>query len=608
MKKIVKWIIRLVVLCILLELAYIGAAQIFFNTEIGHDLMNLRPEKLKVSWSQGQSFLPGRLSVKDLVIERSGRKFDWKVELDEGKGTINLLYLIGKKFSVGGLRGSGLKFSMLKIKKDEQAGEKRKKGRWILEFRDAKADKVEQISILQYVVAGSGQVELDGRFRGKEYMKINKAGFQTNSGDIRDGKRRLAGYSNVELEFKSKAFSPVEHKDLSALQFFSGRLKGETSAAGLEFLNYYFQKTPWIILQGSGNMEFDLTLDWGRLKEGSQLTADADDIAVDVLDYSASGEAHIKASVTEKEGQFQSTVDVNFNDFQVKMKNQPEPYIFGSGFHLHAVTPSNNLTPPFEGLSGYVEIPESRVPDLTIYNSYMGQLEDLSILGGYGTINSRLDFSSLKDEGSGQINLKGEDMEIQFGGLRFKGLVTVKTKVRSDELKGKRFDLDGSEVQLQSIKLYDEDRPDKYKDSDWWGKISIMRGELNWSKPVSMRAGISAEFQDTRPVVAVFAEKRQLWKYFGSLFETKNITATADIRAKNNCVEAENLEVSGQGLELLARLKLCKNSREGVLFAKRKGFTVSVLLEGDKRERKWFGSKKWYKEQLARQTGEETGQ
>src|SRR5262249_26765166 len=106
---------------------------------------------------------------------------------------------------------------------------------------------------------------------------------------------------------------------------------------------------------------------------------------------------------------------------------------------------------------------------------------------------------------SGRIGIVGRDAALRFGDVDLRGDFDLGGKLVQADLAGRRFDFSGSALALRNVAIADAARANA---SGWWADIAVERGNLTWTRPVTLDATASATLANVGVSLALFSRHR----------------------------------------------------------------------------------------------------
>ncbi|MFQ5936369.1 MAG: hypothetical protein ACE5LB_08180, partial [Acidiferrobacterales bacterium] len=460
------------------------------------------------------------------------------------------------------------------------------------EFNDlAVAGDIELASDVRYGPAAKGERKTGLVVLKEGPLTIPKASFRLTRGEVLLGEGRavqelaIAVDSTFDRLVLGKRIGPKALRAVSASVRVSGRWPG------LQFLNGYFRKAPWVDLNGSGALTADVRVERGVLVPGSRLDVDADVILANFMDYRVLGSGKVQGRVSRTGGGSVSEVTIRLEDFEFARQGFDQPYIFGTGFTITGTAAELDLSDPFTDLKVAVRLPESKIPNFAVYNSYIPPEACIFIHQGSGRIRSELDFDAKQQTAKGRISFNADKVIAQFTNVTLAGDLKVDARLRNGDVESRTFDMGGTKVELRNTYV---GAGKLGTDNSWWAQFELPKGKAQFTTPAQLDAKIQMSLRDSRPLVVFLAEKKGVVRWFKNLLTVEDIRARADFKMEGKAVEVTDLEMTGDRFEVLGELDIFARRFAGVFYARLRDLSVAVELTEQKKKWKLSKSKPWF--------------
>jgi hypothetical protein len=234
----------------------------------------------------------------------------------------------------------------------------------------------------------------------------------------------------------------------------------------------------------------------------------------------------------------------------------------------------------------------AEVPDLRVYNALLPDGAGFSILSGGGRLGLRLALSTATGKTRGTAFVTSNEARVQIQDLGVQGRVALQVPFSSPDLQSRHFDLDGVQVTLDQV-VYGEGDEARSR-PPWWARARIPDGSVVWGQPLSLHAAGAVEMKDSGPLIALFAQRNRVVKWFDNLLSVEGVTARGVLRIENGVVAVESLQAQGGKLELRSRMRFSKTSKTGDLLVRYGRLTAGVELLDGKRSFKLIRAQEWF--------------
>ncbi|GMQ76638.1 MAG: hypothetical protein BMS9Abin01_1925 [Gammaproteobacteria bacterium] len=422
-------------------------------------------------------------------------------------------------------------------------------------------------------------------------LAIPKLSFALGNGELLLGDGEVVQNLEVALDSSFDRLVLQAQTGRDGLRAVSGSVRVSGQIPGLQFLRAYFRKAPWLDIDGAGQLDADLRVRKGVLLPGSRLAIDAKALRVDFLDYSVKGAGKVRGRIARTNGRPMSQVTVSLDDFEFARHDFQQPYIFGTGFTITGTSSELALPDPFTDLKLTLDLPDSDLPNFGVYNAYVPPDSCIFIYQGSGRMRSRFDFDAKTESASGEIVLSANRVIMQFSNMTMTGDLKVHTRLQNGDMKARSFDMSGTKVELRNAYV---GTAKIGTDTTWWAQLELPKGKGAFTTPAQLDARIEMRLRDSRPVVVFLAEKKGIVRWFKNTLTVKDIKARADFRMNGETIEVEDIEMTGDQLQILGELDISRREFAAVLYAQLKNLKVGIELKDGRKKIKLSKAKPWF--------------
>src|SRR6185503_18423484 len=342
----------------------------------------------------------------------------------------------------------------------------------------------------------------------------------------------------------------------------------------------------------------DLTLERGRFATGSRLQVRGAPVVATLLASEATGRGTLDVAVEPGPSQPRTALRLRFERFGLADRRRPgqAPYLRGSGLQIAAVAPAAvDLVQPVQDFEATVDLPDAELPDLRVYDSLLPADAGLQLLGGRGRARLHLQASTATRKATGTAGLTSSDARVRFQNVELQGRLAVRAPLATSDLMGNRFDLSGTKLDLDGVAYRDRDGAAE-GGAGWWGRIELTKAALRWSDPVSLRGEARLRMKDSGPLLALFAHKSVLVRWFDQALRVEGVNAQAVFRLDANLVAIDSLRGTSEPgtLELRSRMLFLKFRCRGDLLVRYGRLTAGVELRDGARDVKLRKAEEWF--------------
>ncbi|MEM1246190.1 MAG: hypothetical protein AAGK22_07445 [Acidobacteriota bacterium] len=424
----------------------------------------LTTERRQVQWSRAWTLWPTTVHVKDLQLVQRGPTQEWQLSAEEATVALDLLGLRRRHFHIRRGRGNGVSFFLRRRLAEGVAGDDvqhlppigdlaltqresgpRAGGRnpWRvtlgnLDLRGVRELWVDEIRAVSAEEQGIGRVAGTAQFQGRGPMQLVDVVAELDGASLFLGADQavdgLALTATLAL-----AETPVPKlRTLEALDSLTAVLQISGDVPSLRFLRELIPEEKPLRLEGEGRLEADLKLEGREFREGSTLRVDARQLEVEVGWLDAAGQGAIDARVELEEGAERLDLRVDLEGLDVAASRGNPMSARASDLDLVVTGFEPRVDRPLERTELKLELPRLDLPNLAEFQPLLPEGLDLQILGGKGTLETRMNleggdqnasFRVLAEEA--QLRFRGTDV---FGRLSLSGRTTGQASRRSLDL------------------------------------------------------------------------------------------------------------------------------------------------------------------------------
>lgn len=589
-------------------------------------LINQRPERVRVVFDSAWMFVPGQVQVRGLQVRGQGLTDQWRITAEEVSARVSLPEIYERRFRAGDVRARGVSVRYRRRlepppaptpldappERVEASNDPPIQGftnppelnpdvlypapkrRWLIRLDDIRAYDVREIWIGDYRLTGSATLAANLAIA-DPYIDID--------GDLLlDGLRADIGDTPVAVGIWGTASILVDSMDRldpgpDRLAAVSGKVRVGLDVEELRFLDFYLAGVPWLSLGGVGHVEVDARFQDGQFRVGSALVADFPELLVRFVTDDVTGAGRVRAEVGEDvDGQPESRLSVDFDDFAVTPDGGTAALAEGTGFHVGLVSPDVALNQPFTEASLVVDLPRSRIPDLSMYNLFLPADTGLTLVGGTGDIAGHLEASTAGSTATGELTLNGDEVQVRFDSFVYTADLALRAVVTEARLDLGRYTLGRTTLDLTQGGLVNRARRDATDGARRWrASVVVTEGVIQVQAPIYLDARLTMRCTDSVPFVRVFTDGRKLPAWARGAMSVSNVSGEARLRLGQRRLEVSSCRIrSGKFKVDLRFLRRDGLASQGDLLLSLGPLAVGVGLRGSERELHVFRARKWY--------------
>ncbi|NBP95015.1 MAG: hypothetical protein EBU28_06455 [Gammaproteobacteria bacterium] len=572
-----KRISRALIIVLAIFLAYPVIGNVLIFTGAAHTLANIKPEKLTMSWDSAWTLIPGRFSVEGLRFQSTTPRNQFALVVDSGQVVFSLTGFLSRTVDITQGRGDGVEVDYAKVKAETNsavnlssstspstiassstgsAGNAQAtdaagiKPPWTIRLDNIKATNIRKVTIRNL----SGVEDME--FIGKGQLDDLKMSIVTKGGLMQVD--RALGSMTIASQ------TGAENIDAPLAVKFTGQIEAKGNLASIGSAEFLPDRNLNLSVGGEGDIDALLIIDKGELKSGSRLSFDSDALQTTFLNFRSVGQGQIAASVDD---QRERPVEINIEVEQFKLLKEDSDvdYLEGTDLTIHAAAPRFKLySQALEENSAFsFNIAEGRVSDITHYNEFIMPGANLQLIAGTATTKGGLEINN--GVAKGEIEISGTDVTVSTGSREIETDLRLIAKLSEGDFETRRFRLKDSSLRFENVRLETEARQ---TDENWWGELIVERGALVWKKPLEVSGKAALRMLDVEPLIAMVRDPSKKETKLDEFLNVKNVEGRLLVESHDQKLSIDPLHIDSQGLEIISRMTLSRESIDGRLYAK----------------------------------------
>ena len=507
--------------------------------------------------------------------------------LDRLAGRVDVGALLARSVAVDELEvdGASVRFDLAAAPPRRPPGQGEP---WAVRLGGARLVGLREVAIGDLAVVGAasagGSLSLDRAGT----LQVRDAALSMPAGQLVVGGQPAARNLAVELHANVEPVRSGPSRRRELLRATSGRASLRGEVASLNFLAPYLQRTPWLGIQGQGAFTGELTLDHGRFALGSRLQVRGDPVTATLLQSRATGRGTVDVVVEPGPKQPRTALRVRFDRFGLADRRRPRqaPYLRGSGLRIAALAPEAvDLVSPVQDFDATVDLDDGELPDLAVYDALLPREAGLSLYGGHGRARLHLQASTVTRRASGNLALTSSDARFRFQNVELQGKLALRAPLATPDLMSNRYDLAGARLELDDI-AYRDGQGEAAGGAGWWAHADLPKAALVWGDPLSLRGEGRVRMKDSGPLLALFAAKSRLVRWFDEALRVEGVEAQTAFHLDRDLVQIDSLHATAatRDLELRSRMRFAPQQRRGDLYVRYGRLAAGVALRDGKRD------------------------
>jgi len=236
------------------------------------------------------------------------------------------------------------------------------------------------------------------------------------------------------------------------------------------------------------------------------------------------------------------------------------------------------------------------IMDVSALNSLLPGQGVFSIESGSGRLGGRLEAV----DGilvSGDLDLVSDDVVITYQGVPLQGDLEVHGRLREKDLAARRFDITGSTFRLDDITETGSSAKEKEKLEPWYCHLEFEEGVVTVGRPLELDSRVRLMMHDTRPVLILLRKFTNEVKWLSLTRNAREIDGTMDLDFGEDFIAFNDLELTGEDVEILGWVHIRNQVKYGRIFARHGRRSAGMAFDGGDGKVVIFGSRGWFDRQ-----------
>ncbi|MGB1714707.1 MAG: hypothetical protein ACPHIX_05360 [Arenicellales bacterium] len=586
---------RSLIIALLALLAYPAIANVMILTGAAQVLANIKPQKLTMSWESAWTLLPGRFVVSGLEFQSTTPRNQFSLVVDTGKVSVSVVGLLSRTVAITQAEAAGVEVRYAKVTGVSQSSSANAKPPWTI-----KLDNVSATGIRKAEIQNLTGVD-DMTFLGSGTLDTLKMSIVTKGGlmqvdravgsmviDNQTGAKNDGAPLRIDADLSIASHRPRQYKGKEKLQFFTGTINAKGNFASIGPVSFLPDSELNLTTKGEGDLEAQLQIESGELMPGSQFTFESDSLKTTFLQFEATGNGTMKASVDSKRNR-PVAIQIELDAFQIAEPGDPAPYLSGSDLNIegeaHRLLLYSQKGDGTGALSFHID--QGLVEDIQHYNKFIPSNIGLKFLSG--SASTRGGFSIDSGVAHGLIEVSGTGVTLSAQDREIEADFHLSANLSEGDWRTRRFRLNDSTIRLEKVKVSSKA---KETDEDWWGEVEIERGQLVWQEPFDLSAKMRLAMRDVEPLLHMFRDPEKKKSKIDEFLNVKNVEGQMLAQSRDEEIHIDPLHIDSDGLEVISKLSLSRDTANGVLYAKFKKVSAHFEIVDKSPRMIGFGGRK----------------
>ena len=408
--------------------------------------------------------------------------------------------------------------------------------------------------------------------------------------DVKNARLRAAGENQSpwngsidihegDLYFVSGEELPKLQSGLrNVLEFSNGSLQLEGNISDIGLINHIVTVEKRLRISGGGHFRLDLGMQEGFIGEGSFMEYEAPKLSAKFLDFNARGAGKLRGEFRLQDNNRYLFLTTAINQVDVSRVDTEQELLHAPNVVFHVIGRAPDVMKPLEDIDVNLQINDARIPDITVYNSYLPKGGTIRFLQGRGVLNSR--FNLDEDDTSGQIEINAPKVLAEVNGTPVKFNFAMLFNLLDGKLETRKFKLRNSYIRLDQLEQ-------EYLQSDvtdWQAMIRFPDGTLTWKTPLRMESRAELEMSSSGPLVELMIGQEGYSRWLRKMITVRDVTGNALLQLQPDNLVVNNMNIKGESIQVAAKLKFAKEKLKGVVYNRLGRLAATVTVDGEERD------------------------
>ena len=201
---------------------------------------------------------------------------------------------------------------------------------------------------------------------------------------------------------------------------------------------------------------------------------------------------------------------------------------------------------------------------MSVYNQFLPPGAPLQLLGGEADLSAEIRLEP--EDAEGYVRLKTSRLQSRLDEQTVSGLLDLDIKLQDGVPKDMSFDISGSSLSLNGFQVTGDET--NFDQPDWQARFDLNKASAVWKKPVQLQLEAGLSMQDTRPIVAMFANQRGKHGWLEKLLTVEDVKGKVKVDIKSGRLLVPYAVAGSDKIDIGAKTLIEKDHREGIVYAR----------------------------------------
>jgi hypothetical protein len=579
-------------------LLYVVAANVILVAGMPKSWMREDGDVMVLEYDSAWSVWPGTVHVSRGALSSQDGPV-WLVEMDSAELDIDLPALLDKRLHVTRLTGHGAVVRVRTVMERDAWDSRRAQAmppirgysdahramlpeqqvsdedydRWVIDIAGVDVH-LRELWVQEYLYRGALHARGAFYIAPARAVRVGPANVDILGGELSVAGRQVASTVRGDVDVELSTFDP---RDIGrdVLRHLSGRLRSTAELPSLEWTDFYLGDGSVVLADGSGDLDWDVSLARGVVLAGSWLRTRTGRLDVRLPGITFVGASDALVDV-HQDGQLHLLATAPLTQLFRNGAKVAPPTIDGG--RLSMLVPGD-LAGPMGDIHTDLRFARAVIPDLAWVHDPEAPAEGAQggprMIGGRAVLSGGMAFGP-DGKASGDTRVRLERARVLWGGVELRGWSDGVATAREVDVPNGRLVM-SSHVEMRDTSIHagDEVWP------GWWSSNDIDRLELEMN-PLSLHMAVRSRARDARPALEILNAKGSMPGWIKGLVATHGVNAQGDLRVTENTFDFSLMRASGGPVAAAGRMHMVKGKKATGAFLVRGGFlSLGVELKPD---------------------------
>ena len=613
---------RIVGALLALELAYVGGFEWAARTGRLERWIDRRPDERRITFAAAHSIVPFWAWFRGVEATGGTPRADWRLTCERASGILWPLGLPARRARLLRARASGVTLQIRRRLEPAapaaapdpereralpafaalaaaSAPRPRSPRPWSMEIPAYVAERVTDVWLDEFRLAGSLRARGGLALEREAELEIRPTRLELDDASLSIFGEPVGHGLRGVFEGRIAAHPFRETRGLDRLPHVHGTADLEGTVSEDRLLRRYLRRASWIGFDGApSRLTAHLEIEGGELRPGSRVDFERGRRTTRIFHLATTGDAVLRFAVTRDDAGPRADLSLRYDDYELVRGEAPRPDIVGTGLSFVATTRDLRPRALPEDLTVAFDLGEARMPDLSAFADLVPPAAKLELVSGSGRVEGRVEAKPADGSASGGFRTTLADARVRYGDVALAGEVEVAIAVAGADLERRRLDLSGSRFELRDFRAAAADRAAADGAAGaadgWWTRVELPRATLSLPPEPGLDASFVVALRDSIPLIGFYAERRDLPKWVQRFFTVHDLRGEGRFVARPGELTLEEFSTRFRRTAILARLRLGREERIGVMMLRWRRLALGLRVEGREKDLKFLRVAKWY--------------